>query len=279
MNNDSKDKKNDAISGRRRITSEDVRISMSRSSAAKSSKKRIFTAVVLVFATCFVGLSVIVMLFFKVEDVEISGNVMYATEDILESAGIVPGTNFLALRSHNIIKSVKKDYPGIRDVKIIRKLPSTVELQITESTPVMYITVGEFFYTLDENLVVLEKIDDFDEIQMLGLIRVYLPEVASCISGEYIVSRDADVAEMLKRLYRELLAAELPYEIKEIDFIDKFDIKFILDVKYTVKLGSIIDCNIKLEFLRGILEELDEDDVGTIDLSDGDIREAIFSRS
>lgn len=279
MKNDSNDIKNGESGTRRKITSEDVRISMSRSSAARNSKKKLFTAVLLVTVTCFLALSVVVMLFFKVENVIVSGNIMYDTQDILEAADIVPGTNFLAIRSQNIVNTLKNEYPAVRNVRIVRRLPSTVELQITESTPVMYITVGEFFYTLDENLVVLEKTSSFDEKEMLGLTRIYLPDVSSCISGEYIVSRDTDIPEMVKRLYAQLLAAELPYEVKEIDFTDKFDIKFILDVKYTVKLGSIIDCDIKLEFLRGILEELSADDVGTIDLSDGDIREAIFSRS
>lgn len=279
MKKGSNEKNKDDFGTQRRITSEDVRISMSRSSAARSSKKKTFTAVLIVAVTCFLALSVVVMLFFKVENVEIYGNVMYDTEDIFETADIIPGTSFLAIHSQNIINTLKNEYPAIRNIKLSRKLPSTVELHITESAPAMYITVGEFFYTLDENLVVLEKMSDFDEKEMLGLTRIYLPDVSSCISGEYLVSRDADIPEMVKKLYGELSAAELPYEIKEMDFTDKFDIKFILGVKYTVKLGSIIDCDIKLEFLRGILEELSADDVGTIDLSDGDIREAIFSRS
>ncbi len=279
MNNDRNDKNLGGSRGQVRITSEDVRISMSRIGAAKKSKKRIMTAIALTAIACIAALAVVDIIFFNVKTVNVIGNSMYSREGILESANIAEGTNFLALRAQNIIKSVKNDYPGISEIKVVRKLPSTVELQITESKPVMYITVGEFFYTLDENLVVLEKFENFDSVEMLGLMRIYLPEVTSCIAGEYIVTNESDVPEMVKRLCSELYTAQLLSEVNEINFTNKFDITFTLGVKYTVKLGSIIDCDIKLEFLRGILEELDEDDVGTIDFSDGDIREAIFSRS
>ncbi len=282
MKNDGNDKnrayrEGSNLSGRR-VTAEDVRISMSKNSAKKKSNKRIITAVLIVSLTCLVALAIVDIVFFNVENIIVSGNSMYTSEEILESTNIKEGTNFLAIRPGYVEESVKTAIPGISEVKVVRRLPSTVELKIVESTPVMYITVGEFFYTLDENMVVLQKFSSFDDIEMLGLIRVYFSEVSRCVAGDYIVTQDKDVTEMIKKLYGELEGYGFLSEVMEIDFSNKFDIEFTLGVKYTVKLGNIIDCDIKLEFLQGILEELDENEVGTIDFSKGDIREAIFSR-
>ncbi len=262
----------------KRVTAQDVRISMSKNSAKKKSNKRIVTAVLIILFTCIVALTVVDIVFFNVENIIVSGNSMYTSEEILESSNLKMGTNFIAVRPGYIRSCIKSEIPGISEVRVIRKLPSTVEVRVVESTPVMYITVGEFFYTLDENMVVLQKFSSFDEIEMLGLIRVYFSQVTECIAGDYLVTEDKDVTDMIKKLYKELENYGYLTDVMEIDFRNKFDIKFTLGVKYTVKLGNIIDCDIKLEFLKGILSELDENEVGTIDFSKGDIREAIFSR-
>ncbi len=260
-------------------TAQRARYRLANENVKKVQKKRKRIAIIIVLLSCVVALIAVDLIFFNIKEIEVSGNSMYSTEVILSELGIKEGTNLLAIHRGTLEGRLEKKFPGIEKADVKVKLPDKLKVALTESTPLIYIAVGEYYYTLDKNMVVLEKASNYDEGLHQSLVRVYFPDIKECIVGNYIKTEDDDVSEMLKKLVLELTEKELMQEVKEINILNKFDIQFVLGTKYTVKLGNIIDCDIKLEFLKGILEELSEDDVGTIDISDSDIREAIFRRA
>lgn len=259
-------------------TAQRSRYQLANENTSKVRRKRKRTAVLTVLLSCIAGLLIIDLVFFNISKIEVSGNSMYSTESILSVLEIKAGTNYLSIHPKDLEEKLLEEFPGIENVDVKATLPDKLKVNITESTALMYIAVGEYYYTLDKNMVVLEKNGSYDETLHQYLVRVYFPDVKECIVGNYIKTQDEAIPEMLKRLISELNEKELMQNVKEINILNKFDIQFVLGTKYTVKLGNIIDCDIKLEFLKGILEELSEDDVGTIDISDSNIREAIFRR-
>ena len=261
-----------------RVTAETVRLSLSKARSRRNSRVRILRAVAIVVLTCLVALFAVSHFFLKVANIEVSGNERYTAEQILESAGIKTGMNLFAVKKSRVKEEIKTDFAGISDVKVRRVLPSTVRLEIVENVPVMYVTVGEYFYTLDEDLLILQKYEDYSSVEAQGLIRLYLPQVTRCLVGEHLQTEDADISDMVTEFYSDLDRFSLLSHVSELDFRDKFNILFTLGFKYTVKFGNILDADIKLEFLNGILDDLDEQDNGTIEFSNNDIHEAIFSR-
>lgn len=260
-------------------TAQRARYRLANESARKVQRKRKRIAIIMILLSCIAALIAVDIVFFNINEIEVSGNGMYSTEAILAELEIKEGTNFLAIHQSMLENKLEEKFPGIEKADVKVKLPNKLKVTITESTPLIYIAVGEYYYTLDKKMVVLEKTSNYDEGLHNNLIRVYFPDIKECIVGNYIKTQDEDISDMLKKLIGELSEKELLPDVKEINILNKFDIQFVLGTKYTVKLGNIIDCDIKLEFLKGILEELSEDDVGTIDISDSDIREAIFRRA
>ncbi len=257
---------------------DDIRIAISKESAKKSSRKKLIRALLIIAVALAIMLIVLDFLFFKIENITVSGSNMYNKDEIISSSGIEVGDSFLSVIPKNVQKEIKTLFPAIKQVTVKRHFPQDVEIILKESTPKMYIAVGEYFYTLDENLVVLEKYESHGDVEAKGMLRVFLPQVSKCITGQTLQTYDMQISETLTRLFEQLEEYNLLIEAKDVDLTDKFNITFKLSTKYTVKLGSMVDSAIKLEFLCGIIEELDENDVGVIDLSSGDIREAIFSR-
>lgn len=262
-----------------RITAEEIRISMTKRKAAEKKRQRTVKVTVFVISVCLVIVVAILIIFPSVGKIDVIGNTNYSREQILEAAQISVGTNFVTLNGSKIEENIKNKLPGISKVKIKKTFPSYITVDVTETNEVFYVVVGKYYYSLDNRLNVVKKYDSFENIEIVGLKRLYMPDVVSCISGKEIVTLDSDIPEMIKQLYESLIKFDLLGNVTEINFTDKFNITFTLGVRYTVKLGNILECDTKLEFLCGIIDKLGDNEVGTIDFSDGEIDEAVFSRT
>lgn len=256
----------------------DIRISMTKQKARKQRQKRIFGLMFFLLFLCVTVIIVILALFLKIDSIEVMGNVKYNSEGIIAASGINMGDSIITVGGSQTEKNIKSSFPSIKRVEVKKHFPSGIILNVEETDEVMFVAVGQQYYSLDSELNVAEKYDSIETVELMGLKRIYLPEITRCITGEKIQTTDNDIHEMVKLLYESLVKYELFHDISEIDFRDKFDISFTLGVKYTVKLGSTLECDTKLEFLCGIISKLRPDDIGTIDFSDGDINEAVFSR-
>ena len=260
-------------------TSGDTRVSMTRQREKKERKKRMIQLAAFISCCSLIIVVILMTVFMKVNHIKVVGNVKYSEEEIIRASLIEKGKSLIAV---NVIKSQRNicdELPAVEKVKVIKRFPSSIEINVTETAEALFVAVGEHYYSLDVDMRVIQRYDSIETAELMGLKRIYLPGVIRCIVGEKIKTEDNDIPEMVKNLYMNLIEYDLFYDVSEIDFRDKFEILFTLGVKYTVKLGSILECDTKLEFLRGIISKLSPEDVGTIDFSDGNINEAVFSRS
>lgn len=263
----------------KRSAPKEVRVSLTKRKEKKEKQKRMLRLVIFLSALSVIIIIIMLTMFLKINKVTIVGTTRYPHSEITAVSGVVKGKNILTLNTKETEKSIKKNFPAINSVKVTKKFPSHVAIEVKETEEVMYTAVGEQYYSLDSELRVVASYDSMEEAEMLGLKRIYLKGVTKCITGEVITTEDADIVEMVKQLYNSLVKYELFYDVKEIDFKDKFDIKFKLGVKYEVKLGNILECDTKMEILCGIIEKLPPEEIGTIDFSYGKINKPIFSRS
>lgn len=258
--------------------SKEIRMSMSRMKAKKQRKRRLTMLVSFLAALLLIFVTVLIALFFKVETIEVSGNVKYSAEDIIAECGIEKGSGILTVGSSRVESSIRNSFPAVSDVRIKKRIPSKVIIEVTESKEVMFAAFGEHYYSFDEDLRVVECYDSIEDAELLGMKRIYISDITRCITGEMLETKDKDIPEMITELYRNLVKNDLFSEISEIDFRDKFDIQFTMGVKYTVVFGNILECETKLEILDGILKKVGNEYIGTIDLSGGNIKEVTMSR-
>lgn len=269
----------DAHKGKHMTTrSAEIKMSMTRMRAKKLKRKRTMILAVCISAFTLLVLITVMVLFFKVKTIELKGDTRYSYDDIIAVSGIEAGDSILSVNRNEAEKNIKKEFTAVKKADIRKSFPSKIVIEITEYEEVLFTAVGENYYSLDTELNVVEQYDSIEMIELRGMKRIYIPGVTRCITGEKLETEDNDIPEMIVELCKNLVKYDLFYDISDIDFRDKFNITFTLGVEYTVKLGNILECSTKLEFLKGIIEKLGEEYIGTIDLSSGNIKEAVFSR-
>ncbi len=256
----------------------DMKVSMTRMKANKIKRKRILMLTAFLSAFALIVVTIIAAVFLKVGAIEVRGNNKYGIEDIISVAGIKHGESMIAVNGKETEDRLLNEFPAIKKVKIIKRIPSRVVIEVTESEEVLFVAFGEHYYSLDSELKVIDMYDNIESAEVEGMKRIYIPGVKRCITGEKIETEDGDIPEMIQVLYENLVKYGLFAPVSEIDFRDKFGIEFSLGVQYTVKLGNTLECSTKIEFLKGITEKLGPEYIGTIDLTGDNIKEAVFSR-
>ncbi len=85
---------------------------------------------------CVVGVILAVTVgatvFFRVEQVTVSGNQRYTQEEIIAASGIQLGDNLYSLNKVRIDQNIRTTLPYIGDLTINRALPSTIQITVTE---------------------------------------------------------------------------------------------------------------------------------------------------
>ena len=85
---------------------------------------------------CVVGvilaLTVGATVFFRVEQVTVSGNQRYTQEEIIAASGIQLGDNLYSLNKVRIDQNIRTTLPYIGELTINRALPSTIQITVTE---------------------------------------------------------------------------------------------------------------------------------------------------
>ena len=78
------------------------------------------------------AVAVACVVFFRVNDLEVSGNARYTAEEIIEASGIEPGDNLIALSRSRVSVSICTRLPYVQNVNIRKVLPDRVELRVSE---------------------------------------------------------------------------------------------------------------------------------------------------
>lgn len=231
----------------------------------KRSRRTVFY-VLLFLSITLVFLGVCIAVFLNVETITVNGTEKYSYDQIMEYVPIAEGDNIFSFDSDEIETSVKQSLPYVGDVEIIRDLPTTVEINITEEKPYFAAELAGDTYLLSSGLKVLEKLPD-TSAEDQGYTVLTLKNVRRCIVGSKVEFLDERTANALDELYRSFESHYIETNIVSVDVRSRFDIYINYDGRFEVYLGDTDNIEIKISFLVGILQKLDDDAKGKINLS------------
>lgn len=230
-----------------------------------------FLIIAAIFASC--------LFFFRVENIEISGNMRYSNEQILNAANIPPNANLFLLPRGQIAARIKAEMPYAKEVKLCPQLPTTLLLEIEESIPVAAVRSDATCWLIDANAKVLEQVEESmatSYANIEGLTPLH-PAV-----GEILRAPEEESRRFLamKSLLRALKEQEVSAEVSWIDLRSPVEIEMSYGGRFTVKLpiraeGGLSEqgsdsYGLKIEALKKIVENLNQTDRGIIDLTDQD---------
>ena len=206
-----------------------------------------------------------VMLFtspFDVKTYIVEGNNYYTQDEIIVMGNCKTGENIIIGTDCKEIKKRLERDAYIQDVKIIRRLPSTIKIEVKERNQLCACVYGPDYVVLDENGIVLRKTSIDPKLTVVrGLM------ITKLVIGEPIeVEESALLNETLEIL--DAMNQNNMY-FKEIQF-QKTDIKaYILDKLVCVGTPENIMDALKTQKLQKVVQKLFDDGIekGTIKLS------------
>lgn len=217
-----------------------------RQKDTKRRKKRnklrkffIWLSVAIVIAA--VGVVLSLTAFFGIENITVSGNSRYTEEEILNQCIINTGENLFLADTKSASEMLELNLPYIYTAEIKRKLPSTIELVITEAEPSYYIeNKDKTFILLDDNFKVLET-----GAEKGSGIAVKKAKVTEASAGRQIVFEDVDTGECLKKLSQAVKDNNVD-EITAIYSNNISDNYVVYDNRIEFKLGTCDDLEHKI---------------------------------
>lgn len=238
---------------------------------SRNRRKKILRRIGLLFSALLMILIVVVgcmALFLKIEYINVTGNTLYSSEDIINESGISVGMNLYAINKKTSEASIMSSYPYVGDVTIRQTLPSTVTLRITEEPPKYYTEIYGEYFVLSTAFRVLERSEDLEYIRSKNLLPIMLPDVKSAIVGEKVGFKSEVSLGYLEEFLKAVEACEVSKRLTSIDVSSKYNIYVTLEDRFRIYLGTSSDAETKLVFAEMIINTFDADKSGEVDAHD-----------
>ena len=243
-----------------------------------------------VVVAVFLGLSV----FFRVDTITVAGADKYTPWMIREASGVATGDALLSISEARVASRIISGLPYVGEVKVSRRLPGTVEIQVTELQGTYSIEDENGGWWLISSggraieAVNLEKALGYTRVEGLAIRTPDPGDQVQAIPGRIIdpgegtaVELDqSDADQQLAALINIMTALEHNRIIGEISIIDMTvitDLRLEYPQLLTVRLGDDQQMEYKISYLAAALEKLEGNQSGELDLSLEYTEKAVFT--
>lgn len=193
-------------------------------------KNRFFWSVIFILVFCW-GIFYLLFFasFFQVKEVEISGTKSVSTiklkefiESKLEKSFFsIPSRSIFLVSSEKIEKAVRKNFPQIFQIKLKRKFPNLLIIQVTERMPVAIFSINDHQFLIDREGIVFEKVaqPNSDFFKIKSSITTTIPKLGDKVLSKEIMSFLLEIESRLKEI--------LKISVKEVFILeeDRIDVK------------------------------------------------------
>lgn len=227
--------------------------------------------VIAVVAALIVGATV----FFRVEEITVSGAQRYTQQQVVEASGAEQGANLFALNKFDMAAQIRRQLPYVEAVNIRRALPDTLMITVTETGPAAIVSSPEGRWLISRSGKVLERTSGKpDVIEIAGLSAVQ-PEAGAMMQ---VAEEDSGRRESLLALLQALDKSAMLDQVDSVDLHTAAYIMVQLGERFTVKLPGSGDFDYLLGAMNATIEKLEPYEKGTLDLTAKDYT-VVFSPS
>lgn len=221
-----------------------------------------------IFAICAVVILALT-LFFRVDNVEVTGQQRYSAEEIQEATGIALGDNMYLLNKFDAVNRLQEALPYIESVRINRRLPSTITIDVTECSSVFGVSQdGAIWYVSPSGRIVEQGSIPIDpEIPVIDGVTLLAPTVGTplALAVEFAPQQESLLALMLALqeagVLEQVDAIHLEdLELLTMDYAGRFRVEMLYGADYTRKIQT----------LEAVIAKLETNETGTIRLTRDD---------
>lgn len=201
---------------------------MEKNAPRKAFGISLLVLVVLVCVYLFLHSSI-----FNIGTIEVTGNEKVSRNEILALAGVSPGTNLFQVNREITQRSVKI-HPMVKDAQIIRHLPRTIEIKVTERQSWAIIPYQEAFLLIDEEGVCIDKINELPNGNIPIITMDKFPERVNL--GQAV---HPNATKMVREVWKSL-TAENRQNISQFHYVNKDQSLLLYTLKGTeVRFGNM----------------------------------------
>ncbi|MTI66580.1 MAG: FtsQ-type POTRA domain-containing protein [Firmicutes bacterium] len=235
----------------------------------KKIRKKKLGLIIIIFLLLLATFIVLLTLtdVFNVKKINILGNNKIEEKKILLASGVNIGENIFKINT-NIIEKNLLLHPYIKSIKVDRKLPSTLIINITEKKELLAIEyIGSYIYLDDEGKILSILADSkHKDVPFVTGLKVEKANVdEKIVLSDYKIDDISVLAKICKLngIYSELL---------KIEFIKDKKIRLYMKAGTKVALNDLNNVKYKLSFVKSMLSDLKQrnENSGTIRFDKGD---------
>lgn len=238
----------------------------------RDSRKSVWLTLILVVALIlligFILVSFTTSLF-NISSIELSEEGKYSLDEIIAVSGIKMSEKIYKVHAGEAEKKILSEFPDIVEVKVRKKLPSRIVIDIIYDVPVYYVKVTDEYYTLSSSLYVLERYGKYKDVKGKGLVELILPPLERVVVGENLRYTDDEASAYVNEVIKAFLESDFSDEADRLSVKNKFDASIVKKGNYRIILGNIKEMPLKLKMAAKVLKEgnyLGQDGV-TVDVS------------
>lgn len=223
----------------------------------QARKKKANRRLIFYLSIFFFLISIIVYLqspLSHIKTIDVNGNTYVSDEEIIESSNLTTDTNIWTINRSEIVQLINKN-PILESVTVSRKLPWTIEIQVTEQQIIGYIRNETAYNPVLGNGEILNVTND-------------------TLNGDAPLIYGFDDDAYLHRMAEELkeLPSSIMKIISEVHWVpseeNKNNVLLYMNDGYIVK-GTIRDFAEKMEVYPSIVAQLDPEEKGIIHIGIG----------
>lgn len=203
----------------------------------------LFTLMISLFVTLCLKLP-----YFNIKTIQVIGNENITQNDIILLSKISAGNNMFYIHLRDSENNILSN-PYIYSAEIVRKIPSTIQINVKEREAVFYNTKDNKNLVIDKNAIVLQQRDD---IKGMKLIKLDGLDYSKGELGKTIDDVDSGRVDIVKSL-GAIIANNKILGITSVDISNSVDIKIYYG-SILVKVGSEDNIDKKMNKALNILE-------------------------
>lgn len=206
-------------------------------------------------------------LFFRVGDIVVTGQKRYTAEEIQAASGVELGSNLYLLNKYDIVRAITKELPYIEDIRVNRKLPDTLLIEVRESGRPFALVQDGSAWLISAGGKIVEQVPEAraGEYGRISGCQLLAPSVGTSIA---LATEYATQESSLLALLEALEAAGLSENVDGIRLDDLGSLNMDYIGRFTVRMAYGADYDWELKKLTATLEsdKIQDNMTGTIDL-------------
>ena len=212
----------------------------------------------IIFVAAFVFVAAVITasltVLFRVDRVDVEGNTRYSTDEIILKSGLKTGENLFLTDTGDASDKLYDAFSYIETAQVKRKLPGRLLVTVTEAEPFAEIPIEGGFKIINKDGRLLEQTE-----KSLNILRIECVQEGA--SGRQSLIKPEALKDIIKLTE---FARQMGFEgFSSIDFDSETNISVVYKERIKIKLGTMIDADLKLRHCQVRIQELEADDSNT----------------